>query len=154
VSNRASARVSTLEIPKPSEDRPRLSSIVVVRRTERVAAADQQAGNPLFVGDLLFYPNAGEPISRSQDRALTFYFTLYLRRPSEAPPETQIELRRNGRTLAQIPAELGPADARGRIQQVSRLPLESLSDGTYELRIVVRDGRQTVERSTFFKVAG
>jgi VWFA-related protein len=154
VANRASARVSTLEVPTPVEGRARLSSIVLVRRTERVPAASQQIGNPLYVGDLLFYPNAGEPLSRARDRELTFYYTLYPRRAGDGLPRTDVELRRNGRTLVQIPAELVAPDARGRVQQVSRLPLESLADGTYELRIVVHDGRQVVERSTFFKVAG
>jgi hypothetical protein len=152
VANRASVRVSTLEVPKPVDDRVRLSSIVLVRRTERVPAASQQTGNPLYVGDLLFYPNAGEPLSRGRDRELTFYYTLYPRRAAEGLPGTDVELRRNGRTLVQIPADLVAPDARGRVQQVSRLPLASLADGTYELRIVVHDGQQIVERSTFFKV--
>jgi len=154
VSNKASAKISTLEVPKPSDDRARLSSVVLVRRTERVSSPDQQNGSPLYMGDLLFYPNAGEPISRGQDRELTFYYTLYPRKASETAPEAQVELRRNGRTLAQVPAQLGSPDGHGRIQQVSRLPLDSLSDGTYELRIVVHDGRQTIERSAFFRVVG
>lgn len=153
VANRASTRVSTLEVPRPADDRARLSSIVLVRRTERVPAADQQAGNPLYVGELLFYPNTGEPVSRSQDRELTFYYALYPRR-ADALPKTEVEVRRNGRTLAQIPVELSAPDSRGRIQQVSRLPLESLTDGTYELRIVVQDDRQQIARSAFFKVIG
>ena len=70
-----------------------------------------------------------------------------------APPKTEVELRRNGRTLVQMPVELVAPDARGRIKQVSRLPLEALTDGTYELRIVVHDGSQQIARSAFFTVA-
>ena len=71
VGNRASARVSTLEVARAADDRARLSSVVLVRRTERIPDAEQQADNPLHVGELLFYPNAGEPLSRSTDRELT-----------------------------------------------------------------------------------
>jgi VWFA-related protein len=152
VANRASARVSTLEVARAADDRARLSSVVLVRRTERIPDAEQQADNPLHVGELLFYPNAGEPLSRSTDRELTFYFTLYPRR-AVAPPKTEVELRRNGRTLVQMPVELVTPDARGRIKQVSRLPLEALTNGTYELRVVVHDGSQQIARSAFFTVA-
>jgi VWFA-related protein len=152
VANRASARVSTLEVARAADDRARLSSVVLVRRTERIPAAEQQVDNPLHVGELLCYPNAGEPLSRSTDRELTFYFTLYPRR-AVASPKTEVELRRNGRTLVQMPVELVAPDARGRIKQVSRLPLDALTDGTYELRIVVHDGSQQIARSAFFTVA-
>ena len=43
-----------------------------------------------------------------------------------------IELLRSGRTLARVAVTLAAADRRGRIQQVSRLPLQPLADGTYE----------------------
>jgi VWFA-related protein len=152
VSNRASARVSTLEVPQPLDDRGGLSSIVLVRRTERVGAGDQRPGSPLVVGDLLFYPNAGEPVSRVEDRELTFFYTLYPTRDAAQRPSAEIELRRHGRTVAQAPAQLASADALGRIQQVSRLPLAALQDGTYELRVVAHAGAQTFARSAFFTV--
>ena len=67
-------------------------------------------------------------------------------------PEARVELRRNGRALTNVLVALGRADARGRIQELSRLPLQPLTDGTYELHVTVRDGRHTVERSAFFTV--
>jgi VWFA-related protein len=152
VSNRASARVSTLEVPTPLDDRGGLSSIVLVRRTERVSPGERRPDSPLVVGDLLFYPNAGEPVSRGEDRELTFFYTLYPTRDAAQRPSAEIELRRHGRTLAQAPAQLAAADALGRIQQVSRLPLAALQDGTYELRVVAHAGAQTFARSAFFTV--
>ena len=38
---------------------------------------------------------------------------------------------------------LPAADASGRIQQVGRLPLDQISAGTYELRVVVKQGDRT-----------
>jgi hypothetical protein len=42
-----------------------VSSLVVVGRGERVAAGEQDADNPLYVGDVLVYPNLGEPITKT-----------------------------------------------------------------------------------------
>jgi VWFA-related protein len=159
VGGRASAKVSTLEIPKPTEDRLRVSSLLVIKRAERVTGPDRHPDNPLYVGDLLLYPNGGEPLSRGRDRDLSFYYIVYRQaaagkttETAAKTPETTVELRRNGRTLARLPVTLGPADAHGRIQQMSRFPLETLTDGTYELCLFVHDGHRTIERSTFFTV--
>jgi VWFA-related protein len=152
VGTRASARVSTLEIPKPSPDRARLSSLVLVRKVEHVKNEARQPDNPLYVGDVLLYPNTGEPFSRAADRELTFYYAAWPRKSSTQPPTAHLELRRNGQVLANIPVALGSADGNGRIQQLSRLPLRPLSEGTYELAIVLDDAGQPVERSTFFTV--
>ena len=46
----------------------------------------------------------------------------------------------NGKLLARSPLPLEAADASGRIQQVGRLPLDTLTPGTYDLRVVVTDG--------------
>lgn len=149
---RTSARVSTLEVPPPKPGETRVSSVVLVRRSERVPAGEQDPANPLYVGDRLLYPNAGEALSRSVDRELTFYYTVYPRPSASPAPGATIELLRSGRSLARMPVTLARADAAGRIQQVSRLPLQPLADGTYELRVSVQDGAQASVRSTFFTV--
>jgi VWFA-related protein len=154
--SRASAKVSTLEIARPSADHARLSSVLLVRKAEHVKGAPDtrvnasEALNPLYVGDVVLYPNAGEPYSRAQDHELTFYYTVYPRKGAAAAAE--LALRHNGQTIARIPVALGAADTQGRIQQLSRLPLASLADGTYQLSIVIHDGAHSIERSTFFRV--
>ena len=54
---------------------------------------------------------------------------------------------------AQLPLDLPAADATGRIQQVGRLPLESLAPGTYDLRVVVSDGAARQVRSVLVRIA-
>lgn len=147
---RASTRVATLEIPRASVSDLRMSSVVLIGKAERVSEGRDPA-NPLYVGDLLFYPNAGEPVSRSGDKQLAFFYTVYPGTGFTAL-ESDIELQRNGRILVRTPVTLGPRDVQGRIQQVSRLPLSPLTPGTYEVRVHVRDGRTTLTRSAFFRV--
>ena len=60
----------------------------------------------------------------------------------------------NGKLLAQSPLPLDAADASGRIQQVGRLPLDTLTPGTYDLRVVVTDGKSPQLRSVLVRIAG
>jgi hypothetical protein len=147
---RASARVATLEVPRTNANELRMSSVVVIGKAERVTEG-KDPGNPLYAGDVLFYPNGGEPLSRSGDKQLAVFYTLY---PGAGfgNLEADIELQRNGRVITRAPVTLGPRDLQGRIQQVSRLPLAALTPGTYELRVHARDGRTSLTRSTFFQV--
>jgi hypothetical protein len=47
---------------------------------------------------------------------------------------------------------MAPADAEGRVQQVSRLPIGSLNPGRYQLRVVVQQGTAAVARTTEFRI--
>jgi VWFA-related protein len=149
---RASTRLATLDVPRTGANDLRLSSVVLVGRAERVADAKEvSAGNPLYTGEVLLYPSAGEPFSRAADRQLTVFYTVY---PGAgfAAPAASLELQRHGQTLTTVPVALGARDARGRIQQVSRIPLAPLTPGMYELRVHVKDAKTALTRSAFFQV--
>ena len=59
------------------------------------------------------------------------------------------QLLRNGRTVAEGPVQLPPASG-SRVQHVGRLPIGTLSAGTYELRILVNDGVHDMSRTAYF----
>jgi hypothetical protein len=125
---------------------------VLVGRSERLAEGDRPADNPFLVGEMLLYPNLGTPLPRAQAKELAFFFTVY---PGSGPKPTAVmELMHNGKLLAQSPVPLAAADASGRIQQVGRLPLETLAPGTYDLRVVVTDGTAPQLRSVLVRIAG
>ena len=63
LSERASARFSTVTVPSRSAAGIPASTLVVIRRTETVASGERPANLPFFYGDLLLYPNAGEPLA-------------------------------------------------------------------------------------------
>jgi VWFA-related protein len=148
---RASSRAATLEVAETDEGRLRLSSIVIVRNVEKTNA-DAKAASPLQVGDLLLYPNVEGVVHKETSKQLPFFFTIYTPPGAPAPPKLLIELLQKGKPLAQIPAELNPPDAKGRIQYVAGLPLESIPPGEYELKVIVEDGKTTLTRSGFFSV--
>jgi hypothetical protein len=149
-SGKSSVRLSTVEVPKAEPDALRMSSLVVVKRTEKIPEKERRSDNPLLVKDLILYPNFGDAISKSA-KEVGFYFAAYLGKGGPAP-ESVLELLADGKALAQVPIALGPADASGRIQQVGRLPVDQLQPGTYELRAIVKQGATQVARSAMLRI--
>jgi hypothetical protein len=102
------------------------------------------------VGDTLLYPNLGIPLERDAEKELAFYFTAYLAGTGDAV--AHLELLQHAKPLARVDLQLAAPDAQRRIQQVSRIPIEQLVAGTYELRVVVREGTTSVSQSVPFRV--
>jgi VWFA-related protein len=149
-SGKSSVRLSTIEVPKEESDTLRMSSLVLVKRAEKVPEKERRADNPLLVNDVVLYPNLGEPVSKTA-KEVGFYFAVYPAQGQPAP-ESVLELLQDEKTIAQVPMTLPTADASGRIQQAGRLPIEQLPAGTYELRAVVKQGKAQVFRSTMLRI--
>lgn len=145
LSGQSSVRFSTVEVPREREGALRMSSLVLVNRSEKLAAEDRRSGSPLLVDNLILYPNLGEPVSKTA-KEVGFYFAVYPA-PGGAPVSL-IQLRQNESLIAQLPMPEAAVDASGRQQQVGRLPVSQLAPGTYELRAVVQQGSAQVFRST------
>jgi hypothetical protein len=149
-SGKSSVRLSTIEVDQTDPARLRMSSLIIVRRTEKVAAGERRPDNPLLVNDVVVYPNLGEAVSKTA-REVGFYFAIYPA-AGQAPSEPAIDLLLNGRQLARLPMPLGRPDASGRIAQLGRLPLDQLAPGTYELRVSVKQGSEQLSRSTVLRI--
>ncbi len=156
---RSGVRIATIEVPQGGGTGPRLSSVVIVRRSERVRTETAAPGeralpprHPLQVGDLLLYPSTGEPVSRSMDKDLAFYFVLYGAPGQRAASEAHLELRRSGQVVSDVPLPLPAADAAGRVTLVARLPLEPLAPGLYELGVRIGEGAAALSRSAFVTI--
>ncbi len=151
-SGKASVRVSSLEVPRVAETALRVGTPFIVRRAQAVPAGEGDAGNPLYFGDVLLYPNLGQPLSKATDKELAFGFTAY--DGHDTPVEASLELLRSGQSVATVPLALGAADKQGRIHQISKLSIETLIPGLYELRITVKTGTQQVTRGVPFAITG
>jgi VWFA-related protein len=145
---KAGVHEETIESPMASDKELRLSSLVLIKRAERLNAQEQKEFHPFHVGELLAYPNLGEAVPKTKYKQLPFFFTVYAPKETNSMPKLMIELAQQGRTLAQMPGELPPADAAGRIQFAGSLPLESIPAGDYELKVVVTSAAKSVSRST------
>jgi hypothetical protein len=123
-----------------------VSSLIVVGRGERVV--DPQPDNPLYVGNVLVYPNLGEPI-RKTDGAITLFLTVVP--VAGRTPSAELELLRGAETLAKVPLTFD-VPANGRIQQLWRVPIDRLEPGDYTFRVIVADGSNRELRETSVSV--
>jgi hypothetical protein len=149
---RASADEGALEVAAGDESRLRLSSVVLIKGAEQ-AAAGGQAPNPFHFGEVLLYPNLGEPVSKAASKNLAFFVTVYPPRGAASAAKLKMEITQQGRTLGQSTNDLPAPDAEGRIQYASAVPLYKYAPGVYELKVTVSDARDTVTRSEKFTVA-
>jgi VWFA-related protein len=149
-SGKSSVRVATVEVPNVDVSRLRLSSLVLVKRGEKIAEGERRPDNPLFVKDVVLLPNLGEPVSKAS-KEVGFYFSVYPG-AGRGTPESEIELLRDGTLLARVPMPRATPDESHRIPQFGRLPLDQLAPGTYELRVVVKQGSDQASRSTMLRV--
>jgi hypothetical protein len=147
---KASKHQILLEVTAEGESKLSLSSVVIVASASQ-APANRQADNLFIAGDLLLIPNFGVPIRKSASKQLPFFFTV---RPAKggAAPTAELEIVQSGKSLAKLPLPLPAADASGRIQFASALPLDGFSAGSYELKISVSDGKSAVSRSVAFSI--
>ena len=148
--NRASVRLSTLAVPAVSGASTPLSTLVLVRQIEKVGAAVRLANAPFHYGELLLYPNAGEPLRKGRETEVVFYFAFH-RRPASTPSAT-LEILHSGRAVASVPIELAQPLQDGRVQQLGKLPIGQFPSGTYELRLRLRTADEEQLRTTFFTI--
>jgi len=152
-SEKVSLRKTALAIPAVDETKPRLSSVAVLRRAERLTPEEQKRDQPFRFGELLVYPNLGEPIVKSVSQQLAFFFTAWPAKDSTGPLQFNVEILQNHRSLAKIPGQLPSPDQQGQIKYASSFPLEKFPPGAYELKVTVGDGTNAVSRATSFTVA-
>ena len=149
---KAAVRKVNLEVARVDEAKLRLSGVVVLKRAERITADEQKKDQPFHFGELMVYPNMGEPLLKSAVKQLTFFFTAW---PAKASAETlklTAEILQNNRSIAQTSAQLPAADEQGNIKYASALPMDGFQPGAYELKVTVTDNKTSISRSTQFRI--
>jgi VWFA-related protein len=148
----ASLNHGQLSVADADETKLRMSNLVVVNKAEK-AGANDSTNNPFRLGDLLLYPNLGEPLHKAGSRGLSMFITLYPAKAATAPPKLMIELDMGGKPAGQLPVQLPKADESGRVQYTGTIPIDAFPPGDYELKAKATDGTTEVTRSARFTVA-
>jgi VWFA-related protein len=146
LTSRAAVQRQPLLVP-PAGDL-QVSSLLIVRRAERVKAEERQADNPLSLEDVLIYPSLGEPVRKSQQHTIPLYFTMIV--AAGLQPSAVLEVSQDGRALAQLRIPLSAPDALGRIGQISSLPIDSVQPGRYTVRLTITQGERHEMRYVSF----
>src|ERR1041384_7126445 len=139
---------SPLEIFNVDDSKPRLSSVAVLKRAERLTPEEQKRDQPLRFGELLVYPNLGERIDRSTTKQLAYFFTAWPAKGATKPPQMTLEILQNNHSLGTTSGDLPPADQSGQIKYAGSFAIDKLQPGVFELRITVGDGQNKATRST------
>jgi VWFA-related protein len=150
---KVSVKRTGLEVPGTSETKPRLSSVAVLRRAERLTVEEQKRDQPFRFGELLVYPNLGEAVSKSQAKQLAFFFTAWPPKGFSGTLKLNLEIVQKNRSLTKISGQLPAADESGQIKYASSFPLDKFQPGSYDLKITIGDDNNSVSRSTSFTVA-
>jgi VWFA-related protein len=153
LTGQASVRSQAVEVQDGDASKVRLSSLAILKRVEQIKPQDQKPNSPFLYGEVLVYPNVGEPLSKSADKQLAFFFTAYPAQGAKQPAlKSTVEILQQRRSLGQATVELPAPDPTGRVQFASALPIGQLQPGEYELRVTVSDGTVRASRTEPFTV--
>jgi VWFA-related protein len=152
IAQTASIRTATFEVPKASPDALRISSLMVVGRAEKLTKEEQDGKSPLHYGEVMLYPNLGNPIRKSVAPVLGFFFSAYGKGAGPGQRAT-LEIQQGTKVLAKTSTELGAVDAQGRSLNAGVLPLNSLGPGDYTLKVSIANGQGVQSREAPFTVA-
>ncbi|HKP14279.1 MAG TPA: VWA domain-containing protein [Blastocatellia bacterium] len=152
-SGKVSVRSDTFDVPPADDSALRLSSLMILKRADRLSPEEQKQPSPFHWGDALIYPNLGEPLSKAGLKKLPLFFNVYTPPGTKAAPRITVEVIKGGQHFANIPAQLSAPDATGLIQFASVVPLDSFQPGNYEMKVSVSNGATTATRSMAFTVA-
>jgi VWFA-related protein len=147
LAGKTSIQTSSLNIAASDETKPRLSSVSVLKRAERLTPDEQKHDQPFHFGELLVYPDLGEAISKKAGQ-LAFFVTVWP--PKGSTANLTFVILQNGHGIGKSTAQLPPPDAEGRIKYASSFPLNDFQPGTYQLQVIVSDGKNSATRSTDF----
>ncbi|HJP94920.1 MAG TPA: VWA domain-containing protein [Pyrinomonadaceae bacterium] len=147
---KTSVHTSPVELSSVEETKPRLSSVAILKRAERLTPEEQKKNHPFHFGELLVYPNLGEPISKSQAKQLAFFVTASPPKGSTANMELNFMVLQNNRAVGKSSTPLPTPDEQGQIKYASSFSLADFQPGDYELRVTVSDGKNSVSNSTQF----
>lgn len=150
---KTSIRTSSVDVAGPDETKPRISSVSILKRAEKLSAEEQKRDQPFHFGDLLVYPNLGEPVSKSKAKQLAFFVTAWPAKGSTANLQLTFTILQNNHALGKSSAQLPPPDNLGQIKYASSFQLTDFQPGLYELKVTVSDGQNSVSHSTPFTVA-
>jgi hypothetical protein len=141
-----------VEVPRTSAGHLRASSLLVVGAAEKVAGREATTPSALRYGDVVLYPNLGQPLRPERSRPLTLFLTAWPA-PERPAIDAVVEVLHDGRRVAGPSPTRLRADASGRVQLASSLPVERFAPGTYELRVRLSDGEDEQTRTAVVPIA-
>jgi VWFA-related protein len=150
--SQASTKTSTVVVPDESSTRLRMSSVILIKNAERLPSSDHHVSNPFHFGDVIVYPNLGEPVRKSAVKELNLFVTVYPPKGAPTPLKLNCDVTKGGRLMGRATLTLPDADPNGRIQYASAVSIDKLKPGDYDLKVTVQDAQSSATRFEHFTV--
>jgi VWFA-related protein len=152
-SGRKTVEQSKLIVP---DSRPpvALSSLAVVKRTERVPKGALGSDDPFRMGEVRIVPWVTEAeIGAGQD--LSLFFVAYApKETTTGSPAFLLEVMRDGKIVGRAEPVLPGPDAEGRMPYVVKLPTAHFGAGRYEVQAELKSGPDRAFEQCYFRVVG
>jgi VWFA-related protein len=151
---KASVARIPFEVPAPSEETLRVSSVVMSRGVNPLTEEQKKrATHPLYLeGQAYFVPNVDETFSLSRDKNLLVHFDVYVPKGSTRKLNVNIAFMKGASVFNQANGALPEADASGRISYSTAFGSENFPPGDYDLRITVEAGPQRATSTGHFRI--
>ena len=151
---KASVARIPFEVPAASEEKLRVSSVVMSRGVNPLTEEQKkQTGHPLYLeGQAYFVPNVDEGFSLSRDKNLLVHFDVYVPKGSTGKLNVNIAFLKGTAIFNQANGALPEADASGRISYSTAFGSDNFPPGDYDLRITVAAGTERATSTGHFRI--
>jgi len=151
LAGKMTTRRSVLIVPPHASRSLVLSSVVLVKRLDDARTDTNLLESPLSLGSQQVVPYLDPVISIKDAVQLAFYFVAAGASPGEATMDAIVS--KDGKPLGHTGERALPQpDSRGMIRYVAALPMTDLTEGSYDVQIVVRQGNAAANGRTAFSI--
>jgi hypothetical protein len=129
---------------------PRMSSVALVRRVDDLPEGTD-SDDPLdLFNKKRIVPNLNAPISRATNPKLWLFFMAYPEDGAATPPQMTLEFAKGGKAVGRSQAPLPAPDPDGVIRFIGPIPTDNFSEGTYAVKVAVKQGNGECTEATQF----
>lgn len=128
-----------------------LSSVTLVR-TFQPNVKDLSPDDPFQYQGGRITPTLNNTLKASKTGQMAIFFTVYPDQANAAAAQAVVQFIKDGTLGGSAQFQLPPADAQGRIRYVLNSPMETLTPGDYEVKIIVKQGTAAVAESVFLTI--
>jgi hypothetical protein len=146
---RASVRHAVVDVAEPAAGLA-MSSVTLLQPSSVPFVREGSASDPFFFEGRALTPRVDVRLPAGLDAALDFFVIVYPDRRRPEAPALRVELLHEGTVLGSAPVTLPPADDKGEIRYVARVPTRTFRPLPYELRLVSTQGTESVSEEASF----
>ncbi len=127
-----------------------MSSVTVVRNFQPNAKGLNPEEPYQFQGGRIT-PTLNETMKKVKGATIALFFVVYPEL-GVPPPQAVVQYFKDGEVAGSANLQLPAADAQGRINYVLSSPMDAMPPGTYEIKVVVKQGAAAVTESIFLTI--